>query len=509
MSRKPNRERSNDKRPKLPDGHGLYWHDTKDAIYTRFWVRGQEFRLSCKTTNPQGAAVEARRLRAEKEQDPSVGRRRGGPGSIELLAADDILEHKKRGVTDLHINRLKSKWVVVLRNLNDVTKELKRPPEAGDITYDVLRSYEGLRRQGVKTIKMVKGQPQEKWRDRPARGQTIVREFRCIKRALENARRQKLIRGLPDPWPEVRRNPKCKQRSGKLWPPDLIAEFLSHLHDDARDEIEFDMLTGVRSFELKRVAASWVEPAPPGAETPYILRLPEDATKSRIERVVGLPQRAFDIVKRRLEADPEREAIFSQGDHKKHRQAVARRLGWPASPTLRDIRHTYASLALRGTSDPVAVMRSLGHKDLRTTEMYLSSTLERITSASAAVEKAFLAKASKQVAAPAHDGTQSDMLKQIVEAVSKVLEQSSPPEPPHRSPMEEPMLESIVSTGNHLERATRLELATLSLGSRHNSAKFLQSLANEIGEAHQKTALNGGQPEPLTGAPKRAKGDAR
>lgn len=412
-------------------------------------------------------------------------------------------------MTALHVDRLKSKWVVVLRNLNDVTKELKRPPEAGDITYDILRDYEGLRRHGVKYIKVVKGEPKEMWRDRPARGQTIVREFRCIKRALEMARRKKLIRELPDPWPEVRRNPKCKQRSGKLWPPDLIAEFLSNLHDDARDEIEFDMLTGIRSFELKRVAASWVEPAPPGADTPYILRMPEEATKSRTERIVGLPQRAFDIVKRRLEADPERETIFSKGDFKKHRQAVARRLKWAAPPTLRDIRHTYASLALRGTSDPVAVMRSLGHKDLRTTEMYLSSTLERITSASAAVDKAFLTKAIKEVAAAPQNATQADVLNQIMEAVSKVLEQTGAPEPPHRSPSGETMQELDVSIGNHLERATRLELATLSLGSRNTSAKFLQSLANDIDEARKKTAPSGGQPEPLAGAPKRAKGGAQ
>ena len=53
--------------------------------------------------------------------------------------------------------------------------------------------------------------------------------------------------------------------------------------------------------------------------------------------------------------------------------------------TLRDMRHTYATLALKGTSDPVAVMRSLGHKDLRMTETYLSSTVARTASASAAV----------------------------------------------------------------------------------------------------------------------------
>jgi integrase len=349
---------------KLP--RGLYYHRKTGIIWCRFWVRGREFRRSCSTRDPKVAEVEARRIRVEVEQDPDTAPAPRGQAGLEALAVEDILEHKRRGVSELYVNRLESKWVVILRNM---------PPDvvATVIDYDALRAYEGRRR--------AKG----------ARGQTIARELSTIRRALVLAKRRGLLRELPDPWPSVRRDPPDRRRAGKLWPPDLCVAFLGKLHDDAREEVEFALLTGLRLFEVKRVEAGWVEPAPRGAATPALLRVPAWAAKTREERVIGLPAAALDIVRRRVETEPRRPQVFSPSNHRKHRETVAKKIGWPAPPSMRDLRHTYATLALLGTADPVATMRSLGHKDLRTTERYLSSTLDRIASASAAVAAALKA----------------------------------------------------------------------------------------------------------------------
>ena len=56
------------------------------------------------------------------------------------------------------------------------------------------------------------------------------------------------------------------------------------------------------------------------------------------------------------------------------------------------MRHTWATLALKGTADAIAVHRSLGHADFKTTDLYLSSTLERAANASLAVANQILVR---------------------------------------------------------------------------------------------------------------------
>lgn len=433
------------RKPKL--ARGLYFHRKTGGIWCRFWVNGREFRRSCKTRDPRAAEVEARRLRVEVEQDPDAAPARGREAGLEALAVEDILEHKRRGVGELYVNRLESKWVVVLRNMPEGIA-------AGAIDYDTLRAYEGRRR------------------DNGIRGQTIVRELRCIRRTLVLAKRRGFIRELPDPWPTVRRDAPDRRRAGKLWPPELCVMFIRKLHDDARDEVEFALLTGLRLHECKRVEAGWVEPAPTGSPTPALLRVPAWAAKTGEERVVGLAAAALAIVRRRVEAEPRRAQVFTSSNYRKHRESVAKALGWPVPPTMRDMRHTYATLALLGTSDPVGVMRSLGHKDLRTTERYLSSTLDRIAGASAAVASALLAE--------------------------------TPAEPEHHDRSTGDVMEGErLQLGGKVERATRFELATFSLEGRGSSATWLQSLARAIAEERQRTPSAVERPEHLTGAPRR------
>lgn len=347
-------------------GDGLYLHRS-GVYYTSFRVGSRQYRRSTGESNRRKARKAARQIRAEVEaQAPKTQAKKKQskrlPRTLESLQLLDIADHENRGVTALHINRLESKWNVILERIDGDT-------HPADITHEFLRDYEGKRRkEGI-------------------RGQTIVREFQAIKRALLIARRKRWLAELPDPWPSVRRDDKDKKRAGKLRPPELLARFIQCLNEDARDEVEVALLTGLRIAELKRIEPDWVEPFKKGA----ILRIPPWGSKTRNERVVGLPKTAFAIMKRRIKAmGKDEEKVFSQSDFKRHRAEVSQLVqgskadgdpyGTGSAPniTMRDLRHTYATLALQGSNDPVATMRALGHKDLRTTEMYLSSSVERI-----------------------------------------------------------------------------------------------------------------------------------
>jgi integrase len=101
--------------------------------------------------------------------------------------------------------------------------------------------------------------------------------------------------------------------------------------------------------------------------------------------VVGVTSEAYAILKRRCASGGR---AFAHSDHRTHRTArnlAAKRAGWPTGITLRDLRHTHATLAAHATGDAKAVQSALGHSDLRTTERYLSSTINRTTATAAAV----------------------------------------------------------------------------------------------------------------------------
>ena len=71
--------------------------------------------------------------------------------------------------------------------------------------------------------------------------------------------------------------------------------------------------------------ASWIEPTAPGSAVPAILRIPEGGSKTRNERIVGLPQAALDILERRRAADPEATCLFSNSTHKRQIRKASRK----------------------------------------------------------------------------------------------------------------------------------------------------------------------------------------
>jgi site-specific recombinase XerD len=226
------------------------------------------------------------------------------------------------------------------------------------------------------------------WQGRPIKGQTIYRETAAIWRVLKIAKRRGHRHDLPDEWPKVRRDPKDQRKSGKHWPPELVREYLMALHQEARDEAIVAALTQLRAAELKRLRFDAIRRAPPGADTNWIIELQDSATKMRDARIVGLCETAHAIIERRRQEDPHAELVFVSANFKKARRETSKRLGFSCTLTLRDLRHTFLTEGLRLTADATAVMRVAGHKDLRTTEKYMSSTIARATSVAAAAERA-------------------------------------------------------------------------------------------------------------------------
>jgi len=188
-------------------------------------------------------------------------------------------------------------------------------------------------------------------------------------------------------WPRITSDPPKPEQQGKYHPPEIINAWLAELAPDARDAALFDVLTGLRGEEVKRVKADWVEPLR-GYSVPAQLRIPAYASKTRKERCVALPRRALDIVKRRIEENPKSEFVFSQLNHRRTMTAACRRIGYDKVITMRDLRHTYSTLAMQGTADAIAVQSSMGHSNLNMTMRYQSATIARTSAAGAAVAAA-------------------------------------------------------------------------------------------------------------------------
>lgn len=370
---------------------GIYKHPKTGILWERFRFQGVEYRRSTGTRDRATATVEGRRLRSEIEAAAPSRE----PGSLKVLAVKDISEHVSRGVDANYIYRLESKWAVVLRNF-------PRGIEIGDIGYDSVIDYVGRRRaDGVK-------------------GQTIVREVQCLRRATEIARRRR-IRTVPAfAWPKIKRDAQDVKQTGKLWSAEQVASFLQKLDGEARDETIFAVLTGLRAVELKRVRFDWIRKGDFGLE----IVLPAKGTKGKRPRTIVLPKAAAAIVKRRRGLSPS-ELLFTGANHAKARANAATDLRFAHNLTLRDMRHTFASNALLYSGNLAAVRDALGHSDIRMTSRYISSTNKGLHEAALGAERG-------------------------INAVGI------------------PKTKKRKSTAK-LERETRLELATFSLGSRRNS----------------------------------------
>lgn len=332
-----------------------------NTYWAKFKVGGQTHRVSCRTSHRATALVEAARQKADIAARLQ-GRRRGAC-RLSQLASADIQRAMSKGVDKATRERtLDWIWHPMLAFFGP-----GRDPQS--ITYDDAEAYIAHRR----SIEV--------------RGQTIRREMQALRRGMKIAKRRGWMTEVPEEWPPIASDPPSPEHRGKLHPPKALRMWLEQLAPDARDECLFALCTGLRGKELKRVRANWVEPLPPGFPTPALLRIPAASAKTRRERMVGLPQEALDIIRRRIEAHPGAVLVFSQASHTRTMTQARKRIGYAQNITMRDLRHTYSTLALQGTGDATAVQAAMGHTDLRTTQLYQSSTLLRTAQVSAAAAR--------------------------------------------------------------------------------------------------------------------------
>lgn len=307
---------------------GLYRHPRTGIYWVRFRCAGVEYRRSTGTRDARRAATKGRALRSAIE---GVERPRHAAASLETLATNDQIAKRSEGHSAIHLRTLASRWSAVLAVAGPDT-------DASDL--DPIAYASERRAQGVT-------------------GQTIRRELGLLKRALATV-------GIAKSWPRIASDPPDECRAGKLWSDSEIAAWLEELDGEAWREAIVAAGTGLRAHELARIRWEHIRGD--------LLYLPGDASKTGPRTI------ALSPLVRSAMGDPGCGPVFSGRSHRRARASAARRAGLPRAPTLRDLRHSFATRALERCQDPVALMRALGHKDLAMTERYLSSTEQRARS---------------------------------------------------------------------------------------------------------------------------------
>jgi integrase/recombinase XerD len=312
-----------------------------ETWWCKFKVGGEVLRQSTGESNYRRAQTVERRLRAEA--DTKAPARVGHSPPLSEYAARDIHRAEIKGTTPEHLKILQQRWARTIASLGD--------PCIDTIDGQTLADYVSTRRA------------------QKVRGQTIRREVTDIRRAMLLAVDQNVLTALPKPWPVIRTDPPSVAQAGKLHSEEALRAVLEAVPVDVREACAFCYATGLRFSELRRVRASWLERPKYESKVPYVLRLPRDATKSRKERVVGVPQELAELVLRR--AEEMGDLVFPRGGYRKALAIACARIGYAQTITLRDLRHMFASEALKRSGDIQAVSNALGHSALTTTALYL------------------------------------------------------------------------------------------------------------------------------------------
>ena len=316
--------------------------------------------------------------RAEQLWDATwaaLGRAGRGEGvGLTTLQAHDLSRADAEGVTPAQRRSIADCWGHLIRLLG-----LELDPEA--LTYgDVQRYVAARRREGV-------------------RGQSIRKEVQALKRGLVAARRAGEIGRVLDDWPKIRSDAPRMAQAGKLFEVGEVLKWLEALatiNEPAWLLYEVAMRTSLRAEELRRLTWGWLEAAPLGTDMHALLRVPAAAAKNRRERVVGVPAETLTLLERARTGRGLDEPLFPRADYRKSLANAARRAGLSRPPTLRDLRHTHATVAAQATGDAAGVQAALGHRDLAMTQRYMSATIARAAGAAMAV-RAVLTRVGEQV----------------------------------------------------------------------------------------------------------------
>lgn len=329
----------------------LYKQAGSQFWWCQFRVAGQLIRSSTGKVDREEAERWEREYRVQLEK--ATPTRRRGVKHLQWLSDEDVRRARKEGATDDHCTILRQRWDRTIAELGDV--------DPITITLDVLEGYIEAR----KVPKVVSNYKTTKVK---ARNQTIRRELADIRRALLRAKREGWITEIPEPWPSLKSEPKKAAQAGKVHSPAIVKKVLADLPPDVVDAARVCSATGLRAAELKRLRFSWVREVS-GMKVPAILELPDDSTKSRRARPLGVNAEILKILKRRFKAHGD--LLFPRDGYKKALDRACKRAGYEKTITLRDLRHMFATEKLKKSGDLAAVSKALGHASVATTALYL------------------------------------------------------------------------------------------------------------------------------------------
>lgn len=195
----------------------------------------------------------------------------------------------------------------------------------------------------------------------------LRRELGDLRRALIEAHRRGWINAVP-PFPKTRSTAGTK-RKGRFHEPKIIARWIDALPEPAKGQATVAYLTGLRAHEVRRVEASWVR----GTE----LHMPAVATKGKREAVVHLPEEALSAIKDRALTVPI--GPLWPSDHKKAFSGARKAIRYTTPISLRDLRHTYGTLSNRLVGIDAA-RDGLRHTSLALTQRYVTGDTSRVAS---------------------------------------------------------------------------------------------------------------------------------
>jgi integrase len=310
-------------------------------IYTaRFYIDGYRYVRSTGETDRKEAIKKANALYMKVLHDGCAISRRRCAVSLGDIATMDI-EAQALLVADGKSlqTRLKQLWKTIIKT-------------AGDINPDIW-----CEQRAVRYIKK---------RKKTARNQTIKKELQALRRGLNLAMRRGVIKKQEHWWPKLK-SEKPSSAAGQYHDIETIQAVCEHLPDDARDELLFVLLTGVRKTELKRLKFCHI--------TDNTLILSSELTKNGTLRRVPLSKNALLIVKKRRLGTMS-DYIFSRQNHVGAMRTASRKAGLMRPITLRDARHIFHTIGLQQTADQTAVMRLAGN-GLHVIERYQHTTKER------------------------------------------------------------------------------------------------------------------------------------
>lgn len=325
----------------------------------RFEVRGHRVRQSSGTTSRRKAEAIERELRAYYERTIPA-RPKGRAGDLATLAALDLDRAEADGATEKQLSAIEYAW-------GAITRHLGASSPATVITFEAVEQY----------IKSRKGDG--------VTGQTIRKERQRIRWAAGIAHRKGWLPVVPQVWPRIRDDEKDQAQAGKLHDLRTLRAWfrrLRKIRPAAYAEARVIVLTGLRAEEAARLSWSWIE----GTASGYVLHVPSWASKTRTDRQVGLGREAYYLIRSLAAGKAADTPALGKRYWRKPRERARQAIGYSRPVTLRDLRHTFLTLGLEATGDATATQAAAGHSDLKTTQRYLHSTLERARAVSLGVE---------------------------------------------------------------------------------------------------------------------------